>query len=218
MLVYHFINEENGLDDLRRKQLKIATFKELNDPFEMLAVTSDDPDRRRTIRRIKDEHGRDNGLLCFSKTWKNPVQWSHYADKHRGLCLGFEVPNAKLMRVQYSKKRLQLPSDTRTNTGSLTKEFAMKLLNTKSYDWKYESEMRVGCRLSEVEKATNMNFANFSAELALKEVMAGAECKITRNELNLALGALASDVKCCKVRLAFKTFMVTRQRQNELWQ
>ncbi len=24
--------------------------------------------------------------------WSNPVIWAHYGDKHRGLCLGFEVP------------------------------------------------------------------------------------------------------------------------------
>jgi hypothetical protein len=36
MRVYHFINEEYGLDDLRRRRLKIATILELNDPFETL--------------------------------------------------------------------------------------------------------------------------------------------------------------------------------------
>ena len=26
------------------------------------------------------------GMLCFSKGWHNPVQWSHYTDKHKGIC------------------------------------------------------------------------------------------------------------------------------------
>jgi len=31
------------------------------------------------------------GLLCFSRNWHNPVLWSHYADKHRGICPGFDA-------------------------------------------------------------------------------------------------------------------------------
>ena len=34
MLVYHFINKEYGIEDLRKRRLKIATLNELNDPFE----------------------------------------------------------------------------------------------------------------------------------------------------------------------------------------
>jgi len=40
MRVFHFVNEEHGLDDLRKRRLKIAALNELNDPFELLALTS----------------------------------------------------------------------------------------------------------------------------------------------------------------------------------
>jgi hypothetical protein len=50
-------------------------------------------------------------MLCFSRDWHNPVQWSHYADKHRGICLGFDVPDSLLVPVQYTKEPPKLNWD-----------------------------------------------------------------------------------------------------------
>ena len=32
---------------------------------------------------------RQQGICCFSRTHESILMWSHYADKHRGLCIGF---------------------------------------------------------------------------------------------------------------------------------
>ena len=45
------------------------------------------------------------GLVWFSANWNNPVQWSHYADHHRDLCLGFKV-TAQAHKVAYVSERL----------------------------------------------------------------------------------------------------------------
>ena len=37
------------------------------------------------------------------------MQWAHYADKHKELCLGFDIPDHSLAKVNYSEKRL--PAD-----------------------------------------------------------------------------------------------------------
>jgi hypothetical protein len=86
--VYHFVEPAFGIDDLRRRRLKIAELNKLNDPFEFLGVNLSNPDLRRSFRVMKDEMAKKRGLLCFSRSWRNPVQWSHYAAKHTGLCLG----------------------------------------------------------------------------------------------------------------------------------
>ena len=59
----------------------------------------------------------------------NPLLWSHYADKHRGICLGFDMDDRILWQVKYVKERspLKLP---------LSKETADQLLWTKYWDWK----------------------------------------------------------------------------------
>jgi hypothetical protein len=52
-------------------------------------------------------------LLCFSADWSHPLIWAHYSDKHRGLCLGFEIPSevakAKTRSVTYIPAALTFP-------------------------------------------------------------------------------------------------------------
>ena len=109
MRFYHFTNAENGLDDLEQKHLKIARIKDLNDPFEVMGVDLSNPENRRVLEELKAHYNEEIGLLCFSKNWDNPVQWAHYADKHKGLCLGFDVADDFLAEVTYEDERL--PAD-----------------------------------------------------------------------------------------------------------
>ena len=87
MRVYHFINAKFGLQAIRRRRLKIARISELNDPFEFLQVASKNPKTRARYQYVKRALSEYMGLLCFSENWRNPVQWSHYAESHRGICL-----------------------------------------------------------------------------------------------------------------------------------
>ena len=33
----------------------------------------------------------DRGVCCFSAVINNPLLWSHYADQHRGVCIGYSL-------------------------------------------------------------------------------------------------------------------------------
>src|SRR3546814_20432633 len=105
MRVYPFVNCEYGLQDIARRRLKVATLADVNDPFEMLSLNLKDSGLRATLGKARKEFGERRGLLCFRRGWRNPVQWSHYADHHRGLCLGFAVPDRLLREVQYRQSR-----------------------------------------------------------------------------------------------------------------
>lgn len=111
MRVFHFLNHEFGLKDIRERRLKIARIMELNDPFEFLGVELSDRAFRRGLHEVKANLSKDNGLLCFTKSWQNPVLWGHYADKHRGICLGFDMPNELLEQVSYVNSRFQWPAE-----------------------------------------------------------------------------------------------------------
>ena len=108
MRLYHFINAQYGLEDLREQRLKIALIMELNDPFEFLGVDLSKRESCKVMEKIKEDLSKICGILCFSKSWDNPVQWSHYADGHKGLCLGFDIPDdpGLLAKVKYAGKRL----------------------------------------------------------------------------------------------------------------
>lgn len=89
------------------------------------------------LRNYKKEMSERFGMICFCKHWHNPLLWSHYAEKHRGMCLGFDVDDRGLRPVKYVKERsaLKMPP---------TKESMDILLFTKYRDWKYEEELRNG--------------------------------------------------------------------------
>ena len=85
--------------------LKVARIDYLNDPFEFAAVDLSDRIFRLNVEQWKRDLSKDYGILCFSKFWDNPVQWTHYADRHKGLCLGFDVPDEYLVKINYCSTR-----------------------------------------------------------------------------------------------------------------
>ncbi len=215
MRVYHFVDRKFGLQDLQRRQLKVAIITELNDPFELLGFASKDRAYRRAFSDHKVEFAKSNGLLCFSGHWRNPVLWSHYADRHRGLCLGFDV-TAELMPVIYVAKRLK-PDMAAIEAGGYAAEEQMRqMLTTKFSHWRYENERRLFVNLDKKDEK-GLYFFGFCKELALREVVVGCKSTISRAELTEALGDMACDVEFYKARLAFQSFRVIRQRSGKLW-
>ena len=94
MRVYYLTGAQFALSNLALRRIKIARFGDLNDPFELLGVDVGDKKLREAILETKEQINKNRGLICFSKTWRNPLMWGHYAEKHMGMCLG----------VRYSQK------------------------------------------------------------------------------------------------------------------
>lgn len=208
MLVYHFLNAKYGLEDIERRRLKISRLMELNDPFEFLGADLSDREFRRALRKTKANISKSKGLLCFSGSWKNPVLWGHYADKHRGLCLGFEVPDSILGKVEYQDSRLPVPR-------RFDEAFMRKLLFTKFKHWEYEQEYRVYTQLE--EHVEGIYYSEFSEQLKLKKVIVGDQSDVTRAYVADALGVLANSVEAFKARAGFTKFEVVRQKNNAKW-
>lgn len=217
MRVWHFVNEEYGLENLRRRRLKVATLNELNDPFELFGISLADENLRRAFRAMKDELAEHHGLLCFSRHWHNPVQWSHYAAKHTGLCLGFDIPDEHLGPVTYSRKRLVVEAEKFRNPRELNAETVTRFLFTKYSHWRYEHEVRCFVTLEDKDPEKGLYFTEFSDNLRLGAVIVGAQSAASRKVVQDALGALAPTVEAFKARLAFNTFKVVRQRNSKLW-
>ncbi len=215
--VYHFVELEYGLDDLRRRRLKIAELLKLNDPFEFFGANLSNSDLRRAFRAMKNQMASNRGILCFSRNWKNPVQWSHYAGMHTGLCLGFDIPSEHLGSVNYSSKRFAVDANSLLNPREIDIETAKDLLFTKYSHWRYENEVRSFVTLEDADPESGLYFADFSDRLKLVEVIVGANSLLKEIDLVNALGDLKGEVKVSKARLAFGSFRVVRQRDKNLW-
>jgi hypothetical protein len=215
MRLYYFTNRKYGLQNLRRGRLKISRINDLNDPFEFLGVASRDQAVRQRYAILKAGLANYMGMLCFSAGWRNPVQWSHYADHHRGICLGFDV-KADVHRVHYSDERLKPNVRAMSRESDASRQHVQEILTTKFTHWSYEEEYRVFPQLNEHDKH-GFYFLEFSPQLELKNVIVGHRSDVTRAEVEKALGNATKGVSMFKARLAFKTFEVVRQRRLDLW-
>ncbi len=217
MRLFHFLDRTYGLQDIEKRRLKISRLNELNDPFELLSIELSNRALRSAFNEMKEQVANERGILCFSKAWSNPVQWGHYADKHRGLCLGLDVDDEITCPVHYTAKRLAKEADRLIATGSTDEETMLRFLTTKYAHWRYEHEVRCFVSLTDKDPSTGLYFADFSPRLRLTQVIAGARSNIARSEIAAVLGTLAPEVRVFKARLAFKSFTVVRNRNESLW-
>jgi len=210
MKLFHFRDENFGLKSIKERRLKISRIMELNDPFEFLGASLANPEFRKAITSTKKQLSKTTGILCFSKNWKNPVQWSHYANKHKGICMGFEVPDQYPFEVEYKNERLDPGAEIDLHD-------MYKFLSTKFIHWSYEEEWRLFVTLDKNEEENGLYFSDFSEKLELKQVIVGAQSEITRKQLSDALGDLSGNIEVFKARPAFKTFEVVRNKNKKLW-
>lgn len=81
------------------------------------------------------------GMLCLSAAPNVPLMWSHYADSHMGVCLGFDPKVSHFVTAQpvrYTRSRPIVDPTVQSKTQMLDAS-----LYTKSLDWAYEEEWRI---------------------------------------------------------------------------
>lgn len=217
MQLYHFTTAQYGLDDIDRRRLKIATIPDLNDPYELLCADLSDKDLRWSMLQWKKHIGKSMGMVCFSKDWHNPVQWSHYTDKHKGLCLGFEVDKRRVLKVRYDSLRSKKEAEEVVDKRHGTFDHIEKFLTTKYTHWKYEQEYRMLVELREADVVTKLHFWEFSESMRLTDVIIGAQSSVERAQVAKVLRELKCDVQITNARLGFKKYEVVTQNDSALW-
>ena len=135
MRVYHFTTCEIAKLILQGKRLKLSDIRNLNDPFDFHVFKHrnevDLGAWNNTINQLAPKFG----TISFSANNTNPVQWSHYAESHKGICLGFDVITSALKKVRYFSNRIKFPLRPKEKD-------IMKAFITKYKHWQYEEEYR----------------------------------------------------------------------------
>ena len=174
---YYLTSTECGKSDIRHRRRKVAEFSDVNDPFELIALNFHKRETRQLVTRFKDSFNSSTGLLCFSKNWTNPLLWSHYGEKHKGICLGFDLRRGdEVQEVSYVEKRLRMQDE---DPHSIPEDLKDLLLRTKFKGWEYEQELRRFVELSKAKqeqvKRRKLYFWPFGEDLRLKEVILGEQ-------------------------------------------
>lgn len=211
MRVYHFLNKKYGLESLSKQRLKVSLLDDLNDPFELFSINTGDKELRGILEGMKNYLAKERGILCFSKHWYNPLLWGHYSDKHKGVCLGFDVPDGILKKIDYTSHREKIYPE---NADTVTEK---QFFFTKFDGWKYEKEYREWINLNTHSFSNGMYFKKYSYDLVLKEIIVGCQSDITRNDVSEAMSNNFPHIKPHKARASFQKFKIVRNQNSKLW-
>jgi len=143
----------------------------------------------KSIQRMVSERR----IYCLTPHADSTLMWSHYADKHRGVCLEFCVDKplfSQALQVIYaSEYPLWLPHEFETQ-----QERTAEMILTKAGEWRYENEFR----LISIPSGPETNWLRthddffFLPPGALKSVIAG--CQADYNAVRAIVETHAPDL------------------------
>jgi hypothetical protein len=201
--LYHLCSSHYAIENIRKKRLKVCTVSECNDPFELSVFTSERGGKQTQIDEFKARIAKRYGIVCFSEDWLNPVYWSHYANRHRGIALGFDVAADIALRVQYQNNRVAFPRIKTTDI-----ELVGALFSVKFSTWSYERERRIILDLEGARAENGIFFQDFGPDLVLREVILGALCSEDVQNMRSLVNDFQPDVHTYKATLATGSFDV----------
>ncbi|MCJ7740966.1 DUF2971 domain-containing protein [Candidatus Microgenomates bacterium] len=201
-LYYHFLSAQNAVNDLERKMIRVSTLDTLNDPFELLPYLRYPPKKRKPYNKLRKRIADKWGLLCFSKTWQEPLLWSHYADKHKGIALGFEIiQQNKIVDVIYSDGALREQIELTDSLEDDEMGF-LDLARLKYKKWEYEQEARMLIKLNDCTKIGGNYFISFGNNLLVKTIRLGSKYiyENTKNDYILTLSKrIGAEIIPCRL-------------------
>ena len=120
---------------LPEQQIRISTFDQVNDPFELLGAIQGGKSDHRDFAWLRDHWTKTVGFISFSDNWKSPLMWAHYASNHTGVCLGIEVTGKKPLKMEYQPRRVALQFDLKKFENAADNALMEKLVVTKFQEW-----------------------------------------------------------------------------------
>ncbi len=206
--LYKFVNKETFIKIVETKSLKFTYPQNFNDPFDcsvdriefkivenLCALVKADLEELTRIfgKQLKYFSEKDfeqyykssviqkieeTAITCFSLNNLNQLMWAHYADKHQGVCLVYDLKlnENPFIDITYEKLNFgKVNYDTPNKLNYLEDKYASigALLNSKSKDWEYESEFRISAMVNEDCYRFNPNFLKgviFGLKFPMEEI------------------------------------------------
>lgn len=132
-ILYKYQNfSMNALSSLANNYLYFASPDQLNDPFD---VASKSLEKQFENLELKKEEFK---LCSLSKINNNKLMWSHYANEHTGICVGYKF----LYIPSYVGKDEVKYKNTNLDEKSIFQNI-IDYWTVKSEDWEYEQEVRL---------------------------------------------------------------------------
>ena len=156
-LVYTYLKAEYALVDILSMSLRTCDAASTNDPFEYDWDVVFDPElritpelileRERIIEDTKKDAAAKMKFISFSDSPVNPLLWSFYGDRHKGVCLGIssslQIGQGNGMeKVEYDNP-VKIPVGTVKRPDEEDQERLKHYFRAKRIEWKHEKEWRL---------------------------------------------------------------------------
>ena len=211
---FRFLSARHALQALQTQEIKISRYDDLNDPFELYGVNLANRKYQRRFIEFKRCISQRYGLLCFSRRWQNPLLWSHYGDRHKGVALEFELDDDIVLEIRYSPRRLRMNIERALAIGWFGEQEAYEVAITKTSHWKYEEEVRVSLELSECAEKGGLLFKSLGERMKIVGLVFGPLCQLSKEEVQKSIPkGDRTDVMWS--RLAFTSFNVVLNRAKK---
>lgn len=217
--VYKYTPAEYGISDLTDRRLKVTTIADLNDPFDLCPLDTTHPAIAKAAEALTLDLWKKAGILCFSRNWDNLLMWSHYGASHKGMCLGFDIPEGESGNnydtdVLYQPNLLKIRRPVDVNI-----DLANRLLRTKHESWSYEQEVRMFVGLDDPPDAKGLNWIEFGPRLVLKEIIVGAQCSSAHSKdiLEAIVKPSGETVKCWWAAMRTDAFLLVKLDHPPDW-
>ena len=201
-MIYYQFMPINGktLQSLLLKQFFIANPQDFNDPYDcpILEEIKDDPNNDIPILQAFAKKFRVRSMSTMARAympphhptndspaneaWNNILMWGHYADSHKGICIGYQFrkeffthhPTAFIQAVQYKE-------DFTYNKQNFIWEDGLLI---KYKPWAYEQEHRL-IYFDEKEQTPLLldREKNGQAYIDIKEVIFGCKCPTPQQKM-----------------------------------
>jgi hypothetical protein len=209
-----------ALRTIDTRELRVGRLAQLNDRFEFLpaieGLRADAPvdDLRERQEKFKEDLHPKIGVLSFSSKPGEPTLWSHYADSHEGIALGFDILSNFLVfeKVDYPNPPKRPTFNLKNPDDAALEAYLHKLMTTKALGWQIESEYRVlvhfhllNCRCENGDYFLPISDTTFT----LVDVILGYRCSLDENYVDQTLRQRGfKHVHVVRAKLSVDTFEV----------
>jgi len=187
------------LESLSDGVIWVSKQRDINDPFEYYFHIEPDMTFEEVAKRKKDatkknymekqqeliegikERFSTGGIFSLSERPNISLMWSHYADYHKGFCIGYQVDknndlgNGKCQSVQYKKSPpsfslLEMWQGVEKMDNNFAKKLFEIMVLSKDLNWQYEHEWRVVYEQSEQLIIPNFPISSITFGMRMPEV------------------------------------------------
>ena len=214
MRVFKFLSAKWAKEAVLQQRLKISLLTALNDPWDGHGLRFSSELHKGAWGRTLSQLAQSKGILCFSREWDDPVQWSHYGDQHRGIVLGFDASPEYCMEMIYRKDLADFDRLTGTAENDRVKHI-LTIFSIKYTNWQYEKEVRMFVGIDDPDDESGHFFKKFDQDLSLKEIIFGARFQ-NPEDMAVILARARKDtaVSCRMAKMGNQTF---RMEDDPFW-